>query len=157
MSPGSKNSVLRYNFVSANTFEGADLSLISAVVNSAWFNISSALNNNTFTYKWLDERGDLTETVTITIQDGYYDINNLNEYIQNRLYNKGHYIKHVASGNVIYPFLLRTNMAYYAVQLDVYPIRSESVDYVRGSTEWGWPDDFITPQFIISSTNSFGF
>ena len=152
---GTKKSVLKYDFFQAIAFEKSSLSLLSMTLNTSWYNISEALNNNKFSYKWFDNSGELTVNVNITIQDGVYTVNNLNEYIQSRLYSNGHYYKQVSSGNIIYPFLIQTNETYYALQLTVFAMRTASADYVKGSTDWNWPSSFTTPQFIINSTNTF--
>lgn len=156
--PGSKNSTLRYNFESAQKFENAQISLNTINVYFSWFNISANLNNNRFSYKWFDAFGDLDETFDIVIKDGYYSVNNLNEYIQSILVSRGHYLQQVSSGNYVYHIEVTSNPVYYTIEINTYAMRSlaSSAGYVRGSTNWAFPSAFTTVQVIINSSNLFG-
>lgn len=153
---GAKNSTLKYNFESAQKFENAKISLNTLNVYFSWFNISSNLNNNKFSYKWFDSNGLLNQVFDITIKDGYYSVNNLNEYVQSILVSRGHYLQQVSSGNYVYHIEFTSNAVYYTIELNTYAMRTASVDFVRGSTDWAFPTAYTTVQVIINSTNLFG-
>lgn len=153
---GAKNSTLRYNFESAQKFENAQISLNTLNVYFSWFNISSNLNNNKFSYKWFDSNGILNQVFDIEIRDGYYSVNNLNEYVQSILVSRGHYLQQVSSGNYVYHIEFTSNPVYYTIELNTYAMRTASVDFVRGSTDWAFPAAYTTVQVIINSTNQFG-
>jgi hypothetical protein len=152
---GTKNSVFKYDFRQGIKFKNASMFMSSLNMFYSWFNITSALNNNKFSYKWFDTNGELNDVHTVTIDDGNYNINDLNEYLQSILVSRGHYIKQVSSGNHIYHLELTSNPNYYAIQLNCYAMRTESGDYVRGSTEWAWPTVATTVQIIFSTSNLF--
>lgn len=152
---GSKNSTLKYNFESAQKFENAQVCLNTINIYFSWFNISSNLNNNKFSYKWFDANGILNQVFDVVIKDGYYSVNDLNEYIQSILVSRGHYLQQASSGNYVYHIELTTNPVYYRIELNTYAMRTESPDYVRGSTDWGFPSQYTTVQVIINSTNNF--
>jgi hypothetical protein len=154
----TNNSVLKYSFDSAISFKDAQISLNTINLYFSWFNISAALGNNRFSYKWFDGSGQLNTVYDVLIKDGYYSVNNLNEYLQSILVSRGHYLQQVSSGNYIYFFEFVTNAVYYAIELNVYAMRTASsagADYVRGSTDWAYPAAFTTPQVILNSTNKF--
>ncbi len=153
---GSKNSTLRYNFESAQKFENAKISLNTINVYFSWFNISANLNNNKFSYKWFDSNGLLNQVFDITIKDGYYSVNDLNEYVQSILVTRGHYLKKVVNGENGYHIEFVSNPVYYRIELNTYAMRTASVEYIRGSTDWAFPAAYTTVQVIINSTNQFG-
>ena len=155
---GSKNSVFKYSFDKSLEFKNAQIAINTINIYFSWFNISSALNNNKFTYKWFDAFGELNETFQIVIKDGYYNINDLNEYVQSILVSRGHYLQHVSSGNYVYHFEFISNKAYYSVELNCYAMMTSEAagaDYIRGSTDWAFPSEYTTVQVILNSTNLF--
>jgi hypothetical protein len=155
---GTKNSVLKYTFDSAMKFENAQIALNTINVYFSWFNISSTLNNNKFSYKWFDSNGELNQVFDVVIRDGYYSVNNLNEYLQSILVSRGHYIKQVSSGNYVYHIEFVTNPVYYSIELNTYAMISASAvgaNYVKDSTDWAFPSVYTTVQVILHSTNLF--
>lgn len=156
--PGTSNSVMRYDFNSSIRFENASMSLTSLNIYNSWFNVSSKLENNQFSYKWFDSSGDLSQTFNITIPDGYYSVNDLNEVTQKFLYSRGHYLKEVATGNIAYHIEFLTNATYYAVQMNVYSMMTALVagsNYVRGTSDWAFPAETTCIQITIPSSNKF--
>lgn len=57
--------------------------------------ISAANNNNIFYYNWIDRSEHM-----VTIPDGLYDVNALNNAFQNIMYNNGHYLINSNGANV---------------------------------------------------------
>ncbi len=153
--PNTGNSIFKYNFQSTVNFKDASVSLGSLQIYYSWFNISEKLNNNRFTYKWFDNAGVLNTVYEVKIQDGFYSVNDLNEYLQSILISRGHYLTQVSSGNHIYHLEFTTNAIYYAIQLNTYAMRPASADYTRGSTDWAFPSEYTTVQMIFNSTSKF--
>jgi len=103
----------------------AKLSMYQYGVYNSTYNISSALNNNTFTINWLGQ------SVVCTIPDGFYSVSDLNIVIQfNLTKNKFYCFNTTNSSQVIFNFALSVNTARYAVQLDV--------NYIPASTATFW-------------------
>jgi hypothetical protein len=122
----------------------------------SWYNISSVNKNNTFTYVWFDSSGSLNKKIEVTIPDGFYTVNTLNEYLQSIFVKNGHYLIN-SDGKYIYYIELQTNSTYYSVQLNIYPMikNTESSNYTQGSTNWGYPTENTTPQIIFNDFSTF--
>lgn len=160
--PNTGNSTLKYNFNSSIEFKDSSLSLSSINIFNSWFNISAALQNNQFSYKWFNNAGVLNQTYTITFPDGYYDVNDMNEYVQSQLVSRGHYLQHTVDSQYVYHIEFISNASYYAIQMNVYAMRTSDVNYTRGVSSntnlypaWGWPSAYTSIQVILSSTNKF--
>ena len=59
--------------------------------------ISAANNNNVFQYKWIDGA-----TYTVTIPDGLYDVNGLNNAFQTVMFNNKHYFILITTGSPVF-------------------------------------------------------
>lgn len=158
----TSNSVFQYKFNSSINFKDAGMSLSSLNIFNSWFNISSSLQNNQFSYKWFDAFGVLNQTYTITFPNGYYSVNDMNEFVQSQLVTRGHYIKHNTDGNYLYHLEFVSNSSYYAIQMNVYAMRTTDANYTKGTSTntdlypiWGWPAEYTSIQVIIPSTNKF--
>jgi hypothetical protein len=160
--PNTGNSVLLYKFNSSIEFKDASVSLSSLNIFNSWFNISASLQNNQFSYKWFNSLGVLNQTYTITFPDGYYSVNDMNEFVQSQLVTRGHYLQHTVDSNYIYHIEFVSNPSYYAIQMNIYAMRTSDANYTKGvSTNtdlypvWGWPAEFTSIQVILTSTNKF--
>jgi hypothetical protein len=159
---GTSNSVLQYKFNSSIEFKDSTVTLSALNLYNSWFNISAALSNNQFSYKWFNSAGVLNQTYTITFQDGYYSVNDMNEYVQSQLVSRGHYLQHTVDSNYVYHIEFVTNSSYYAIQMNTYAMRTSDVNYTRGVSSntvlypaWGWPSEYTCVQVILPSTNKF--
>lgn len=157
--PGSNNTKLKYNFPKAINFEkNSQIALSSLNIFYSWYNINKSLyNNNVLQYVWFNVNGVLNTNYTITIPDGYYSLETLNEFIQSVLVTNGHYLTRTSDGKYIYHIEIVANPTYYAAQLNIYYMlaSAESTGYVRGKTTWNFPTARTCPQVIINSTNNF--
>jgi hypothetical protein len=152
----TNNSKLMYDFRGEASLINSSIALNSIHLYHSWYNINKTrYNNNTFSYKWFDVSGNLDPIFDVTIKDGHYTVNTLNEYLQSILVSRGHYLVDTETGKYIYYLELQTNSTYYAIQLNVYPMITEAMatNYQRGSTSWGYPSAATTPQFIVNSSN----
>lgn len=171
----TKNSKLTYKFPNGlNVSKKGRIALKQLSMYYSWFNINNSLyQNNTFSYKWWDSNGDLTETHAITIPNGNYSIQTLNEYLQQQFLNKKHYITTVIDNKQANLFFieLTDNAIQYKFQVNFYymPTAAEIIqtdgngniisgvyNYTKptGAT-WNYPSTGGTTQLIIHSSGSF--
>lgn len=160
----SKNT-FRYPFPNLVEFEEGDkLTMAYNSVPFSWFNVTKAYNNNFFQYKWWDINGDL-QIYDVTIDDGYYSIQDLNEYLELIMVKRGHYLKILGNGEHQYFIHLRTNATYYSASIKLKSLGPqmdsgsglEAYDlYYEAPTSWSLPATFETPEVIIPSNNAFG-
>jgi hypothetical protein len=115
---GTGNNVLTYTFPSTATFRNDYVAVASIAMYYSWFNISSALGNNTFTYTW-DSVGGAT---SITIPDGLYEVSTLNDYLQSEFIANGHYLIEDATSQNVYFGEFVINPTQYVVQINTYSI-----------------------------------
>ena len=114
-----------YKLPNITTFnENDEIAFVSANVNYSWFNISSKIGNNIFSYKWPSKVANELLDYSITIADGYYSITSLNEYLVTIFKYRGHCLLYKATTSStettkIYIEVL-TNSSYYGVQFKVY-------------------------------------
>ena len=107
---GKNNSTLTYNFPSSVLFDNHKIAVHSISIYYSWCNISSALGNNTFSYKWVNGG---TETIkTIIIPNGLYEITDINNFLQFNFIQNGHYLINTLGQNVYYAefLVMRTDI-----------------------------------------------
>ena len=112
-----QNNKLVYKFPNSVHFKDSFISLSQAQMYYSWFNITSEFNNNTIQYVWIDGAGVQT-TYTITIPDGLYEVNTLNQLLQYTFIQNGHYL--VNSGQNVYYAEFILNPSRYAVQINTF-------------------------------------
>lgn len=145
------NNQLVYNFPNSVTFKDHYIAVSSISIYYSWFNIAREYNNNVLTYTWTwDNAGvDQTDTYQITIPDGLYQVQQINEYIQFVMIDNGTYWID-SSGQYVYPFEFIVNPTRYAVQLNTYLIPNALPAGASVPTNFpGWP---IDPQNSVVST-----
>jgi len=116
--PDGQNNKLVYRFPNSVRLDDAYLAVSSVVMYYSWFNITSSLVNNTFSYNWITGAGPAV-TYTITVPNGLYEINTLNQLLQFTMIQNGHYLVDGAGNNVYYAEFL-VNTARYAVQINTF-------------------------------------
>tara|TARA_R110000796_G_scaffold220075_1_gene336211 strand:- start:220 stop:1080 length:861 start_codon:yes stop_codon:yes gene_type:complete len=148
---GTSNTRLVYNFPSGGyTFKNDVITLQSLYQYFSIFNITSSYANNTFTYKWFDGT-----TYTITIPDGYYEISDINAYIQSVMIASTHYMTNSA-GQYVYFLEFVVNVSRYAVQINLYPLSTaiqtlNSYSLPAGAT-WSVPSSASQVEVNITTT-----
>jgi len=147
------------NYVSPNRYvyrlprpikfgKNAKVSLFSFSMYNSTYNISSALQNNTFSIIWINNT-----TYNFIIPDGYYSYLDLNNFIQYCLLTSNLYFKTLS--NPVYPISIVQNSVQYSAQINISyvptAVQASSLGYTlpTGAT-WTFPASPITPQFIIS-------
>ena len=115
----SNNSTYTYPFPSTAVFSNHELCVQSVSVYYCWLNISSLLQNNTFSYTWTV--GTTVTTYTIIIPDGLYELVDLNNYFQFVQIQNGTYLINDLSKNVFYcEFII--NPTNYKFQINTFPV-----------------------------------
>lgn len=77
------NNTLVYKFPNSITFSNSEIAIAQITMYYSWFNITSRLTNNFFTFNWINAAGTNNYTTyTIRIPDGLYEISDLNNFLQ---------------------------------------------------------------------------
>lgn len=130
-----ENNKLVYKFPNSVNLKDKYVAVSSISMYYSWFNITSAFQNNYFTYTWTS--GSTTTTYTILIPDGAYNISTINNLIQyNCIANKTYWIND-STGNYVYPFEFILDSSRYAVEINTYMIP------IATPTGYSTPTDFV--------------
>jgi hypothetical protein len=132
-----QNNKMVYKFPNSVLFNNHYLAFAACSMYYSWFNISAELKNNTFTYNWQGSSGTYT-TYTITIPDGLYEVDVLNQLLQFNFIKNGHYLIDNNGLNVYYAEF-QINEPRYAVQINTYLIPTSL------PTNWTAPAGFAFP------------
>jgi len=148
---GTGNSQLQYNFpAGAITIEEGDqLALASVSMYNSVFNITSALSNNTFAYTWVDG----SEKV-VTITDGFYDVDGLNDYLHQKMLNNGHYLIENSTGNFVWFITIQINVTIYAIQIQAYPMISSNYPIGTAAGTYKYPVTPTPANWVVPVANA---
>jgi len=113
---GTGNNKFVYRFPNSVVFKDSYIALSQASMYYSWYNISSTLQNNTFSITL--SAGVFT---TITLPDGQYEISDINAYIQQIMVENDFYMID-ADGNYIYWLEMEVNATRYAVQFNCFEV-----------------------------------
>ena len=146
---GSNNKYV-YRFPNSVNFEvGSSIGLSSISIYNSTFNIEKSRGNNTIQIIWLGI------TYTLVIDDGYYNVSDLNFRIQQFCILNNLYLTSNGGSNIIYFVELAMNSVRYSVQLNLYAIPTEQqalvLGYSKVGSSWNYPLAAITPQLNILS------
>lgn len=116
-----QNNKWVYKFPNSVQFRDNYIAFAQASMYYSWFNITTNLVNNTFSYNWVRNVGgvDVATTYTINVPDGLYEIDTLNKLLQFEMIKNGHYLVNGVGENVYYAEFI-VNPARYAVQVNTY-------------------------------------
>ena len=153
-----------YNFIGGGfrIEDDMEVMLSSAQIPYSIFNITAANGNNTITFAFPTGAGVGSYTnFTITIPDGFYTIDDFNNYLQQFCITNGLYLIDAAGQNVYY-FNFSVNQTYYSIQLLLYTVpRSLPSGYTAPSNWIGYSTytSDRTPHFHIPANinNYLGF
>lgn len=149
-------NIYDYQFPNNINFKDGDsIGLASLSMYNSFFNIRSALGNNTFSYVW---NAATPTTHNITLDDGFYDIASLNYKIQYEMILNDHYMIDSA-GDYVYYIELVLNSVVNGTRFNFTPIPNSSeataLSYTQPSgSSWVLPTVKKCAEIIISS--SFG-
>ena len=118
---GVNNNQFKYDFIGGSFTipQEAEISISQIIIPYSFYNISSALGNNTFSYSM--PTGASSTTITVTLNDGFYGISDLNNALNNSLRQNNFYFynlstvgfSNISSSNIIYPIQFSTNASNY--------------------------------------------
>jgi hypothetical protein len=143
---GSNNTLI-YNFPNSIVLKDKFIAVSQVVMYYAWFNISTQLSNNTFTYTWTV--GAITTTYNVVIPDGLYNITDINAYLQWTFIQNGHYLINAVGDNVYYAeFLVNPNR--YAIQINTFLVPTAlPVGFTQPGNFNGYPTTAQNPVISI--------
>ncbi len=141
-----------YRFNPSVRFKDASIAIQSISMYYSWYNFSSSLYNNT-TFSLIFPTGATTQTLNITVPDGFYTIAQLNSYIQSQMIAANLYL--VSGGSNVYFIELVANGNSYKIQENAFlvPTTLGSYSYGSGGT-WGTsglPTVSRCPQLVVSA------
>ena len=155
----SNANVFQYSFPSGSVnFKNNSIALQSVIIPYSWYNITSAYNNNSFQVIYPD--GASTITKTYTLPDGFYQITDINNYLQAQMIAQGYFLVNAQNQNVYYIEIV-PNGNLDKVQINCYQTpTSLPTGYAYGSSgTWGTnglPSNVNqVPQIVISASNTF--
>lgn len=146
----SGNNVFKYDFRNSVDLRNKEIALSSITLYYSWFNITSDIGNNTFTYTW---RVNTTETpYTITLPDGLYTPSDINAYMQKTFIANGHYIINSTTGDYVYYAEFIHNNTLNSVDIITHPVPDAlPAGYTEPTNFDGWPDDYYNPVITLTA------
>jgi hypothetical protein len=153
---GSQNSQFKYNFLAGN-FVAKDMEICVGALAFpySFFNVSPFYNNQSFSL--IFPTGATTTTLSITLPAGFYEVSDINNYIQNQCITAGLYLINASNENVYY-FNVTLNTTYYAVQIVCSPVPTSLPSGFTlassgfYSTLGGLPTTGYTPQLVLPTS-----
>lgn len=154
----SLNDTYKYSFPNgAVNFSNDQIAVASISIYFSWFNITSAVtasryNNNAYQYIWTDAGG--SNTFDVIMPDGYYEVADLNAFLQYTMVQNGHYLIDGA-GDFVYYLEWVVNPTFYGIQMNSYPLPTALPGGWSNPAAIVFPAVASTPQITVLSTNNF--
>jgi hypothetical protein len=156
-----ENNKLVYRFPNSVLFKNTYVALQSASMYYSWYNISSALGNNTYRFEFPNNLGVMT-SYTVTMPDGIYEVSDIDAYFQYFCLQNGLYYTTPLGENVFF-MTFKVNVSLYAVQVCCYTTPNSG----GGGNPNSWTAGFgtalpatgqtLTPYFPTAFTQTIGF
>lgn len=146
-----QGNVYEYDLQTGHHFpEGSTVNLHSLFLYNSTYNISSELGNNTMSIEWMDG-----SVLNLVIPDGYYSVDDLNEYLKNEMFNADMYGTRSNGQELLTYIRFVTNPIQYKNQILIYyvPTSSEasSLSISKPSTaSWNFPATRKLPKLTIN-------
>ena len=143
-----------YNLPQSTRFEAGDqIGVASIAMYNSTFNITAARQNNTFTIVW---NANFTYTFTLVFPDGYYSVQDMNNYLQYYCLSNGLYCTTNNGSTNVYFLEIVVNATRYAIQLNSYFLPSAANAATLGyamplSVAWSFPASNSTPQMTFGA------
>jgi len=133
----TKNSTFEYEFPNSVNFKDMEIALINASLYYSWFNISSELSNRTFSYQYTV--GVTTTTRTVTLDEGLYEISDINKALQFDFIAAGLYLVDRNGDNVYYAEFL-VNSVKNSIDINTYAVPTSLPSGFTAPANWvGYP------------------
>lgn len=154
--PGTYQNTYSYNFIggSFRIKEKSKMCVGSITLPYSWFNLNKQYYDNVL-FQYIFPTSSLPVTVTVTIPNGFYTIDDLNNYLAENLIANGYYLLD-ANGNNVQFITITTDSTYYANQLITYAVPTALPTGYTNPASMTFPAVATTPQVIISSSSNFG-
>lgn len=120
-------NTIRIRFPMAQSFYTSEIALAKLNVFYSWYNITAAFGNNIFQYAFPTLGGYMT--FTVTIPDGFYSIDTLNQIFQQIQVANGTYLINTVSGANVFFLYWVTNDTFYRTTLFSNPIPAAGAGY----------------------------
>jgi hypothetical protein len=151
--PNTFNSVLRYNFPQGGVYLKDEYIAVQQIsLYNSVFNISAYLNNNTFSYTWIDGT---VNNVVMPSSGIHLSLAQLNSYLQSVMVSNSHY--YTKSGQFVYLLEIVVNQSSYAYQINSFAtsvaIATANGWVIPAGATWVNPTNSIMPMFNVPSTN----
>lgn len=150
--PNTNNSVLQYNFPNSVYLKDEYIAVQQISLYNSVFNISSALNNNRFSYTWIDGT---THQVVFTSTGIHLSLAQINSYFQSVMISNNHY--YTLSGQNVYLMEILVNQSSYAYQINCFAtsvaIATANAWVIPAGATWVNPNNSIVPMVNIPATN----
>lgn len=145
------NAVFKYDFPNSVNLVDHEVALISASMYYSWNNISTILENRTFQYQYVDGTN-TTQTVTVTLDEGLYEISDINKALQFSMIQEGLYLTDNNSGENIYYLEFVINTVRNSVDINTYAVPNALPASYSSPSNWpGFPSTTYNPNLIISA------
>jgi hypothetical protein len=149
------NTKFVYNFPQGGYVFKNDLIAVQEIsMYFSAFNITTAYNNNRFSYIWIDGT-----THIVNIPNSFLQVSDLNAYLQSAMVLNTHYLLD-STGDYIYLLEMVVNQSRYAVQVNNYVISvalaATNTWVLPAGATWVLPTNLILPYLVIPSDNNFG-
>ncbi len=143
------NAVFKYDFPNSVNLIDHEVALISASMYYSWNNISTVLENRTFQYQYVDGT-DTLRTVTVTLDEGLYEISDINKALQFSMINEGLYLTNNDENVYYLEFVINT--VRNSVDINTYSVPTSLPDGFTAPSNWpGYPSVSYNPNLIIPS------
>lgn len=143
------NNVYRYKFPQAVDFNDVEVALSDISIYYSWRSITSSYNNNKFSFTY---PGTTTTTYDITLPDGTYSAQDLNNYLQFFCIQNNLYLINNTTGDFKYYVSIVENASQYALEFISYPVGTAlQSGYSAPAGHPGFPATNTRPQIIINN------
>lgn len=122
------------------------ISLKSLRMYYSWFNLTSAKNNNSFSYVWSNGT-----TYPVVMQDGVWSFADAQAFLQQTMQANGHYLLN-AAGQPVYYIQLQANSVFYRLSLTLTPVPAVLPTGWTAPTGWVAPATDTVPLLIVPAT-----
>ena len=143
------NAVFKYDFPNSVNLIDHEVALISASMYYSWNNISTILENRTFQYQYING-SNVTKTVTVTLDEGLYEISDINKALQFSMIAEGLYLTDDATDENVYYAEFVINTVRNSVDINTYDIPASLPSGFSEPTNWvGYASTINHPNLII--------
>lgn len=151
--PNTNNSVLQYRFPQGGVYLKDEYIAVQQIsLYNSVFNISASLNNNQFSYTWID--GSVNQVI-FPASGIHLSLSQINSYFQSVMIANNHY--YTSAGQNVYLMEILVNQSSYAYQINCFAtsvaIALANTWVIPVGASWVNPTASIVPMVNIPATN----